>query len=140
MEERLGFVVTSTEDLEAKLGAFASGAQDIEGSYRGRIEPGAEAAATTGWDSTTELMRKWATGFNPDWNKLYSGRTPQRISLPTYPFARERYWIDGAARDEEPASGPATAHDMELIEDILGRVADDSIEIDSAVEALKMLV
>ncbi len=28
-----------------------------------------------------------------DWNKLYGETKPKRISLPTYPFARERYWV-----------------------------------------------
>ena len=41
-------------------------------------------------------------GLSFDWNKLYGEAKPRRISLPTYPFARERYWI-------EPVVGPAAA-------------------------------
>ena len=29
-----------------------------------------------------------------DWHKIYGKNKPRRISLPTYPFARERYWIE----------------------------------------------
>src|SRR5260370_42192198 len=28
-----------------------------------------------------------------DWERLYGEAKPRRISLPTYPFARERYWV-----------------------------------------------
>uniref|UniRef100_UPI001E3CDA42 type I polyketide synthase n=1 Tax=Bradyrhizobium sp. Leaf401 TaxID=2876564 RepID=UPI001E3CDA42 len=35
-----------------------------------------------------------------DWTRLYEADArPRRISLPTYPFARERYWIDAAKLD-----------------------------------------
>ncbi|NJM14104.1 MAG: hypothetical protein HC896_00785 [Bacteroidales bacterium] len=33
-------------------------------------------------------------GSEFDWNNLYGGNKPNRISAPTYPFARERYWVD----------------------------------------------
>lgn len=28
-----------------------------------------------------------------DWNSLYGEDQPKRLSLPTYPFAKERYWV-----------------------------------------------
>ena len=35
----------------------------------------------------------WVAGEDVDWESLYPGTKPQRMGLPTYPFARERYWI-----------------------------------------------
>jgi acyl transferase domain-containing protein len=35
----------------------------------------------------------WVKGLGFEWEKLYGDVKPQRISLPTYPFAQERYWI-----------------------------------------------
>lgn len=35
----------------------------------------------------------WLAGIKPDWSALYSDRR-QRISLPTYPFERKRYWLE----------------------------------------------
>ncbi|WP_217559261.1 type I polyketide synthase [Paenibacillus sp. GbtcB18] len=35
----------------------------------------------------------WVKGGQVEWGKLYEGQKPRRISLPPYPFARERYWI-----------------------------------------------
>jgi acyl transferase domain-containing protein len=36
-----------------------------------------------------------------DWKRLYGERKPKRISLPTYPFARERYWIPRILKSAE---------------------------------------
>ncbi|MGD0831533.1 MAG: beta-ketoacyl synthase N-terminal-like domain-containing protein, partial [Terracidiphilus sp.] len=44
-----------------------------------------------------QLALIWVEGAAIDWRKCYEGTEPRRISLPTYPFARERYWIDSAA-------------------------------------------
>ena len=45
----------------------------------------------------------WATGTEVDWAAFYSGEKRRRVPLPTYPFERERYWIDA------PTSVPAEA-------------------------------
>ncbi|MBB4730101.1 SDR family NAD(P)-dependent oxidoreductase, partial [Xanthomonas arboricola] len=34
----------------------------------------------------------WVQGVPVDWRGLHAGRTPRRVSLPTYPFDRERFW------------------------------------------------
>lgn len=36
----------------------------------------------------------WLAGRQLDWAGFSTGRRQQRIPLPTYPFERERYWID----------------------------------------------
>jgi acyl transferase domain-containing protein len=38
----------------------------------------------------------WATGFNIDWQKYYSGKKRIRVPLPTYPFEKRSYWINGS--------------------------------------------
>ncbi|MCX7293777.1 SDR family NAD(P)-dependent oxidoreductase, partial [Janthinobacterium sp.] len=40
-----------------------------------------------------KLLELWVKGAAWDWNHLYGDRLPGRISLPVYPFARERYWL-----------------------------------------------
>src|SRR5216110_809777 len=71
-----------------------------------------------------KIAQVWVRGISVDWKLLYTGEAgsepraipttfalPHRISLPTYPFARERYWIPsptsstttrGANQPEEP--------------------------------------
>jgi len=46
-----------------------------------------------------QLARLYTEGYDLDWPGLYQGQACRRLSLPTYPFARERYWITG--RDEQ---------------------------------------
>jgi acyl transferase domain-containing protein/acyl carrier protein len=40
------------------------------------------------------LGRLWLLGVSIDWLKLWESEQPSRIPLPTYPFERQRYWID----------------------------------------------
>ena len=40
------------------------------------------------------IAKRWVSGGKVDWQSIYHAHLPKRISLPTYPFARERYWID----------------------------------------------
>ncbi|MEM6613623.1 MAG: type I polyketide synthase, partial [Cyanobacteria bacterium P01_C01_bin.72] len=37
--------------------------------------------------------RLWLAGVKINWDKLYSDK-PYRLALPTYPFERQRYWIE----------------------------------------------
>ena len=40
------------------------------------------------------LGRLWMAGIQIDWDAFYADETRRRVPLPTYPFERERYWID----------------------------------------------
>jgi phthiocerol/phenolphthiocerol synthesis type-I polyketide synthase E len=42
--------------------------------------------------------RLWTSGVALDWSAFFAGRRPRRVSLPTYPFERRRYWVDPPAR------------------------------------------
>src|SRR5262249_10761330 len=60
------------------------------------------------------LLRLWVRGLTVDWEALYANAPRRMLSLPTYPFARERYWIDAStdappryARTVPPAAAPA---------------------------------
>ncbi|MCP4298682.1 MAG: hypothetical protein GY786_24120, partial [Proteobacteria bacterium] len=44
----------------------------------------------------SNILDLWVKGLVFDWNKFYGQSKPKCISLPTYPFARERYWISGS--------------------------------------------
>jgi acyl transferase domain-containing protein/enoyl-CoA hydratase/carnithine racemase/acyl carrier protein len=128
MEERLGFVASSVEQLAEKLQAYVSGEEGIEDVYRGQASRNKEALSLFSADADlrqtidrwiankrlSKLVELWVKGLEVDWGKLYGEDKPRRVSLPTYPFAKERYWIDiaaikqGAANGASP-SGPATA-------------------------------
>ncbi|WP_428268382.1 amino acid adenylation domain-containing protein [Haliangium sp.] len=40
------------------------------------------------------LGRLWMSGVEVDWQALYEGEDRQRVSLPTYPFEHQRYWVE----------------------------------------------
>jgi phthiocerol/phenolphthiocerol synthesis type-I polyketide synthase E len=41
-----------------------------------------------------EMGKLWMAGVEMDWGKYYEGERRRRVRLPTYPFERQRYWID----------------------------------------------
>ena len=49
----------------------------------------------------------WLAGVQPNWAALQGSQRRQRISLPTYPFERKRYWLEGSA--VEDAGAPVCA-------------------------------
>jgi len=40
------------------------------------------------------LGQLWAAGVDVDWTPRSAGHTPQLVSIPGYPFVRERHWLD----------------------------------------------
>ena len=54
------------------------------------------------------LGQLWAAGVEVDWTRLY-GADPQRVTLPGYAFARQRYWIDPDSSSVRKPTGSAPA-------------------------------
>ncbi len=40
------------------------------------------------------LGNLWLSGIDPDWKGMRRGERRCRVALPTYPFERQRYWLD----------------------------------------------
>jgi polyketide synthase PksN len=108
MEERLALQVSSLADLEEKLARyFCDLAQEGGDWYRGQVKQYKEMVALLSVDEELQevtgkwlqrgkyekLLQWWVKGGTIDWRLLYGEHLPRRISLPTYPFARERYWV-----------------------------------------------
>nr|WP_231873860.1 non-ribosomal peptide synthetase [Luteibacter rhizovicinus] len=106
MEERLALRVDSLDDLRLKLASVAEGHLDIEDVYRGQARRNAFSVLSDDEDMQVavqawvakgkfgKLLDLWVKGFAFDWSALYNAGHPHRVSLPTYPFAGERYWTD----------------------------------------------
>jgi acyl transferase domain-containing protein/acyl carrier protein len=61
----------------------------------------------------------YVKGAEIDWSAFNARRKPKRISLPTYPFQRQRYWLEGAGASTGSANVKrVTGHAM-----LQGRVA-----------------
>ena len=93
MEERAVFLVNDTRDLKEKLNDFVKGNENIPGLWRGQAELPELSEPAPETDDPIRLAELWAEGKTVDWNKLYGSYKPRKTSVPTYPFAKERYWI-----------------------------------------------
>ncbi|MDY7093374.1 MAG: amino acid adenylation domain-containing protein [Acidobacteriota bacterium] len=56
----------------------------------------------------TALARLWLCGVPVDWRRFHAGEPPPKVSLPGYPFQRQRYWVE-AAREPRPVAAEAPA-------------------------------
>ena len=115
MEERLALVVSSLEELCEKLARYAQGETDIEGLCLGNVRlgksrpelllegrEGAEFIQTViAQQKWRKLAQLWVMGVEVEWQLLHrhadgSRQERQRLSLPTYPFARIPHWLPEA--------------------------------------------
>lgn len=107
MEERLAMIVCSIGELKLKLKKFVSNKYDNNEFYLGRVKRNNEKNQEANIDSGilshidllietkqySQIINLWIEGYEIKWEKLYNEATPKKISLPTYPFAKEHYWI-----------------------------------------------
>jgi len=86
-----------------------------------RPEPGSELSSMRHPQDTqsdnavllTALGRLWIKGVSVDWPAFWAGQQRRRVPLPTYPFQRQRYWIEPAIpRDGRPGLLPQRKTDV----------------------------
>jgi len=119
MEERLVFVVDSLAELLDSLQAYAISGLLTEHGWVGRVAltsqvtPQAHSVFAANQDMADEYPRlrqcaiAWIQGEHIDWQRCYPTYSrPERISLPTYPFARERYWVPESQVEDTPLPAP----------------------------------
>ena len=55
----------------------------------------------------TSLGQLWLAGAPVDWKRFYQGEERRRVSLPTYPFERQRYWAEPGIGEAAPQRAAA---------------------------------
>ena len=63
----------------------------------------------------TVLGKVWLAGVGVDWEGFYSRESRRRVPLPTYPFERQRYWLE-AYRAEKASRGDQHAENSLRVE------------------------
>ena len=137
MEARLGVIAASMAELRQKLQAFVAAEPGIEDLYRGQLKREKDALALfadediaktiAGWAAKGKygkLLELWVKGLWFDWSTLYGEVKPRRISLPTYPFAKERYWVPEPVAAEAGIAGAAKPG-RELLHPLIHRNSSD---------------
>ena len=76
------------------------------------LERGLSRAPGEWRDDLHALADLYRQGYDFDWSRLYGAVRPRRLSLPTYPFARERYWVPATLA--APVAAPATAEQLPI--------------------------
>ncbi|WP_051908584.1 GNAT family N-acetyltransferase [Candidatus Odyssella acanthamoebae] len=143
---RCAFVVSSIEELQGALEEIKQGkkpnhyliAKDkismeqepIFEEILGRVLeelPEKKSEPSTYYKKLLTLADLYIKGYSIDWEVLHQGEAKQRISLPTYPFLKERYWIEHPQTKEEVRSGSVSEM----------RVASASFASPSLLESVK---
>ncbi|QUX26967.1 SDR family NAD(P)-dependent oxidoreductase [Nocardiopsis akebiae] len=117
MDERLAFLCESADELAARLRDYLEGGDAAEAVYRGRVKRAEGTISSLADDEDMahtidawvrkgkfgKLLELWVNGLDVPWRRFYPDPLPSRAPLPTYPFARKRFWPVGDA-----ATGAAT--------------------------------
>ncbi|OKP85081.1 hypothetical protein A3844_17655 [Paenibacillus helianthi] len=122
-EERLAIICEDFNELSDLLDVYLQGG-DAPGLYSGcaadkllfgqvpALDLDPELVDLTARDRLNDIARSWTEGSEIPWKKLFSNSKRRPVRLPTYPFSRERYWVE--TRCTLQATVEATAADTLL--------------------------
>lgn len=93
MEHRWAALARSTAELVEQLEGTTCGL--FVGESVARAGDGSGSVTTTSAPGPGAAQAEaWLRGQPVDWDERARDRPARRVSLPTYPFARERHWLD----------------------------------------------
>ena len=109
MEERLAIVTNSIDDLYKKLDLYVNSEKCGEGMFYGNVEDNKMSGVNKLLEGESgkefintmimnreldKLAQLYISGIMVDWSGLYETDVPSKVSLPLYPFAKERCWYE----------------------------------------------
>lgn len=114
MKFRLAILAVSIENLKDNLKSFIKGNVDKNCIYcthaeqeqilnnnaflHSQIEVQKSIEQWLEYNNPNKLLEFWVNGVEIDWKKLYRNNKLKRISLPTYPFSKDRCWINNKVK------------------------------------------
>jgi acyl transferase domain-containing protein len=172
MAERLAIIASSKEELREKLILLQKTAESkrstlgARGIYYEHSEPEGQNSIlslitkdmidlevekciyTEQWQQIALL---WVKGATIPWEKIWAAKRMQRVSLPFYPFAKERYWVDlkvdGRSENYSISQIPintssvSVAHKLEVVvsQEWCFSVMDENADRDNSLTALEKI-
>jgi 3-oxoacyl-(acyl-carrier-protein) synthase/thioesterase domain-containing protein/acyl carrier protein len=129
LNERLAIVASSRKELLDKLMLVArTGIKeklglDSKDVYYGKVSPSGKnplASLITAEMAYMQLQQSmqiaqwkqvallWVNGVSIPWEVIWRSQSVRRVSLPTYPFARDRHWVDIEVVETSPGQVVST--------------------------------
>ncbi|MGZ4971058.1 MAG: beta-ketoacyl synthase N-terminal-like domain-containing protein, partial [Methylobacter sp.] len=90
--------VNTTELVQQPAAAVREAKKSTEQDLRSLSRQATESSQ--GMRIFESLADFYKQGIPFDWLQLYPDRIPRRIALPSYPFAKQRYWLHGAEKSD----------------------------------------
>ncbi|MDC0708552.1 SDR family NAD(P)-dependent oxidoreductase [Stigmatella sp. ncwal1] len=105
MNVRLAVIASDLRSLLESLSHFLSGRtaspRVLTGTVKKSARPAPLSAETVRQARVSgrleSIASAWVEGAEVDWTLLHPDSRQQRLSLPSYPFAKERYWLESTA-------------------------------------------
>lgn len=118
---RIAFVVSGIEALKDEIEKYKKNEVSENAFYSGSTQGSRKSAGPekellkqalqrickteqkkeTNADDVRLLASLYSAGLDVDFDQLYQGQDCYRISMPTYPYQKERYWIEKSVRIKE---------------------------------------
>jgi polyketide synthase PksN len=94
--QRLALVVSDIDECARKLIAWSAADGQMEGIHRGtakRSSSARNALLPSAHGDLNAWAAWWVAGGDIDWAELRGGAPARVVSLPCYPFLRQRFWV-----------------------------------------------
>ncbi|WP_245232022.1 SDR family NAD(P)-dependent oxidoreductase, partial [Streptomyces lavenduligriseus] len=80
----------------------------------------------------TSLAEAFVQGVPVDWSRTFEGASPRTVDLPTYPFQRQRFWLEGSpALSSNGVEGEADVAFWDAVEREDSAVVAEELGIDA---------
>ncbi|MBX7222441.1 MAG: amino acid adenylation domain-containing protein [Blastocatellia bacterium] len=123
---RLAIVCQSRVDISTGLQAFLQN-QKHPVVFTGKTGTG---LSTLPQNSLTNLAEDYVLGRDCDWTRLYPDGSFRLLSLPTYPFERERYWL------EPPAGSALPGTNWEMVRQVVLKTDEERLPVSTTADVV----
>jgi acyl transferase domain-containing protein len=118
------------EDLPEALAACIVGDDQTAGARSGEAPSDGFHGVVVGpaFELSAAAGRLWSLGTSIDWQSYYAGEARRRTSLPSYPFTRQRFWLEKVDARRDVGAGAATSDGRAAVAEDADRALSDIVQ------------